>query len=535
MDQETTTNAHEFNYLKSAAELFNSGQFPAAAAALFRAVELCPDRASTHYYLGNALLSSSRPNEAVNAYLRALELRGDFPQAWNHLGKALYELGRLEESVDALRIALKLEPESARICNDLAVALKDAGRTAEALSLFDRSIRLYPQRGGAALALTNKAVLLVETGDFEGARCAADEALDIDPDAVMAWHLRVALKTVAPEDPDLASLESLLERADVLGMTPTNRSRLRFALSKAWLDAGDTDRAFTHLEQANQLKRATFVYDSAATTARMACIAKTFTPELLQLFSGRAGHPTDVPVFVIGMPRSGTSLVEQILASHPAVYGAGELALLGKVVPGAELAEPYHCPPVYPELLAGMDPESLTRLGREYESLLRQVCPDKARVVDKLPANFLFAGLIHLILPNARIIHCRRDTLDTCLSCYMATFSGDVMFAYDQRELGDYYRHYRMLTDHWRGVLPSTCYTEVHYEAVVGNLEQEARRLVEFCGLPWDEQCLRFHQTRRRVCTSSAVGVRKPIYRNSVGRSRDYARHLRPLMDALAS
>jgi tetratricopeptide (TPR) repeat protein len=523
----------ELAYHNSGGELFKSGQFSQAAAAYQRALELQPDRAGTHYNLANALLNSGRADEAIAAYRRAVQLRADFPRAWNNMGNALYRLGHLDEAIDAYRKALELEPDEAAACNNLANALRDSGRTAEALSLYDRAVGL--RQNGFERSLTNKAMLLIEMGELDGARHAVREALGINPNLVAAWHLRVMLKTLTPTDPDLESLERLLERADTLSMTGEDRMRLRFALGKAWLDAGEADRAFTHLEQANCLKRATFEYDSAAALARIDALRETFTPELLQRFSGTgAGHPTEVPVFVIGMPRSGTTLIEQILASHPLMQGAGELTLLRTLVPEVSPAQPYPCPPVYPPLLAEMTPAQLTCLGRKYESRLCELHPGKARVIDKMPANFLYAGFIHLILPDARIIHCRRDPLDTCLSCYTRVFNGDMVFAYDQAELGSYYRHYEALADHWRRVLPSERYTEVRYENVVENFESESRRLVEFCGVPWSEDCLGFHQSDRQIRTASAIAVRKPVYRSSVGRARAHARHLRPLIDALA-
>ena len=512
MDLETTADPQEFNHLSSGVELFNSGQFSAAAAAYSRALELRSDRASTHYNLANALLNAGRDAEAVAAFRRALELRPDFPRAWNNLGNALGRSARLAEAVSAYRQALELEPDSASVCNNIGLALMDLGRTQEALSYFDRAIRLSPR--GFDAPRINLASLLMETGEHARARGVVDEALELKPDLVAAWHLRVALKTVSRGDPDLNTLESLLER----DLPDAERIRLRFVLGKAWLDAGDPERAFVHLEHGNRLKRATFEYDSGATTARMAGIARTFTPELLRQVRGR-GHPSDVPIFIVGMPRSGTTLIEQILASHPAVQASGELTFLEKL---------------YPPLLAQMPAGQLSDLGREYERQVRSLRPDGEHVIDKNPLNFLYAGFIHTILPNARIIHCRRDPLDTCLSCYTRMFNGEVPFVYDQQELGAYYRQHEALARHWRILLPAERYTEVRYEEVVGNLEREARRLLEFCGLPWHEPCLSFHATGRQVRTSSALAVRAPVYHASIGRARDYARHLGPLMTALA-
>jgi Sulfotransferase family len=184
-------------------------------------------------------------------------------------------------------------------------------------------------------------------------------------------------------------------------------------------------------------------------------------------------------------------------------------------------------------VLARLSPTDLTRMGQEYVARVCDGYPDKRRVIDKMPVNFLYAGLIHLILPNARIIHCRRDAVDTCLSCYVRTFTGDVAFSYDLHELGHYYRHYSALMDHWRALLPPRCYLEVRYEDIVEDLEREARRMVEFCGLSWDAACLTFHENARPVHTASATEVRRPIYHTSVGRWRPYARHLAPLIAAL--
>jgi hypothetical protein len=231
-----------------------------------------------------------------------------------------------------------------------------------------------------------------------------------------------------------------------------------------------------------------------------------------------------MPIFVLGMPRSGTTLVEQILASHPQVHGAGELRALQRLVDG--LGD-------YPAAATRLAPAELARLGESYLAQIRPLAGGRAHLVDKMPANFLHAGLIHLMLPGARIVHCRRDPVDTCLSCYTKLFSGEQMFAYDLRELGLFHRAYQTLMAHWRAVLPPDRFIEVDYEAVVENLEGEARRLVAFLGLPWDEACLGFHKTERPVRTASVNQVRQPIYRTSAGRWKAHAAHLEPLLSAL--
>jgi tetratricopeptide (TPR) repeat protein len=503
-----------------------------AVAAYRSALELAPARAATHYNLANAYARAGLVEEALGAYRRALELRPDHSSTWNNFGNTLQRAGRHEEAIVAYRHALELEPEDASAANNLGTALRDVGRLDEALELFDRAVSL--RKPGFEDSLVNKGLLLLEMGESAGARHAATEALAANPRLVAAWHLRASLKRFSPEDEDLGRLHDLLAEADTQRLSVEDRMRLQFTLGKAWMDAGGLGRAFGHLSEGNRLKRGTFHYDGPLAAERMGSIATTFTRELLRTLAG-AGHPSEAPVFVVGMPRSGTSLVEQILASHPEVHGAGELQLLRELVPGVSSHEPEPCPPLYPPLLARLDIGELARLGREYADRVGGIGAGKTRVVDKMPLNFLYVGFIHAILPKARIIHCRRNALDTCLSCYIRPFCGDVAFAYDLRELGNYYRHYEELMAHWHALMPPERYTELHYEDVVADLEREARRLVEFCGLPWNDACLKYHQTSRSVRTASASEVRQPIYRTSVGRGKSCAAYLEPLLAALGN
>lgn len=240
------------------------------------------------------------------------------------------------------------------------------------------------------------------------------------------------------------------------------------------------------------------------------------------------GEPSALPVFIVGMPRSGTTLIEQIVSSHPQVTGAGELSALRLVVEGSGL---------FPDGMQGLAGEArgalFRQLGQAYLSRVTPLAQGRARLVDKMPSNFLYAGLIPLILPGARIIHARRDPVDTCLSCYTKRFAGEQPFAYDQAELGALYRSYARLMAHWRTVLPPERFIEVDYEAVVDDLEGEARRLIDFLDLPWDPACLNFHDNRRVVRTASLNQVRQPIYTTSKGRWHAYADYLGPLLEAL--
>jgi tetratricopeptide (TPR) repeat protein len=509
-----------------------AGKYDEAVELIGTALQHAPGHAVAHHNLGDALLALERTEEAVSAYQTALQRQPGRAVTHYKLGHAFYRLGRWQESVAAYRQALEREPGNARTANNLANALRQAGAAPqEALRLYDRAAN----RGGAPGAecpLTNKALLLMEMGDANGARTAVAQALALNPLSVPAWHIHACLKQFTPADPDLPVLEALAAAADERRLSMKDRICLRFTLGKAWLDAGDAGRAFSHFDDGNRLKRNTIQYDSAQACERIAAIGDTFTPQLLGRL-GDSGHPSEASVFVVGMPRSGTSLVEQILASHPEIYGAGELTVLRQLVSEVTMSPGSRYPPLYPSHLARLSPSDLTRIGREYESRAWAPLAGKRRFIDKMPANFVYVGFIHAILPNARIIHCRRDAMDTCLSCYIRDFGGDIAYSYDQRELGLYYRQYDLLMAHWCEILPSNRYIEVRYEDVVADVEREARRLVAFCGLEWSDSCLEFHQTPRVVRTASANEVRRPIYHSSVSRWKRYAHHLRPLFDAL--
>jgi hypothetical protein len=281
------------------------------------------------------------------------------------------------------------------------------------------------------------------------------------------------------------------------------------------------------------MKRATFTYNSAATTAWMAGIARAFDAAAMQRLASAGARPEAgfTPVFVLGMPRSGTTLVEQILASHPDMFGGGEMSFLGRVV---EAAGPY------PALAARLRAENVPAMGQAYLDAVQKRLGDAAIgghrfVVDKMPANFLYAGLIHLILPQARIIHCQRDPVDTCLSCYSKLFTREQLFSYDQREVGEFHRAYQALMAHWRSVLPATHFLEISYEAVVEDTEGQARRMLDFVGLDWSASCLEFYRTRRPVRTASVNQVRQPIYKSSSGRWKRFASELGPLVAALGA
>ncbi|HUC69088.1 MAG TPA: tetratricopeptide repeat protein [Stellaceae bacterium] len=483
------------------------------------ALALSAGEADFHVNRGKVLHRLGRDDEALAAYERALALRPQDAEALNDFGNALQSLDRHGEAVERYRQALDLKPGFAAAHDNLANSLHALDRHDEAIAEYQAALAAGPDN---AAAHSNLGTALRELGRLDEARCAFERAVALAPSQAF-FHLNLAeLKRFAAGDPQLAALARLADHAHSL--PPQEQIDLSFALAKAHADLGDFATAFTHLRQGNALKRREIDYDESATLSVLARIATILTPELLRAKAGR-GDPSELPVFIIGMPRSGTSLVEQILASHPDVFGAGEITTFTALT-YAEIA-------AFPEDVASIGSEALGALGAQYVAGLVARAPGARRVTDKLPANFLLTGLIHLALPRARIIHVRRDPRDTCWSCFATLFTAGQPFAFELGELGRYYRAYERLMAHWRHVLPEGAMLEINYEDIVADLPREARRLVAYCGLDWDEACLDFHRTHRAVRTASASQVRQPIYRSSIGRWRAYAGELGPLFDAL--
>ena len=512
-----------------AAVLGELGDFAAALDHAQRAVALEPSLVGPHVYAGFAEAGLGRDATALDWIDRALALAPASVPVLTARADALRRLDRVEEALAACRQALALEPQNGEARNTLGLICHKLGRDEEAVAAFAEAARLLPQPG---TALANQAMVLIELGHREEAAEVLDRALAADPGLAAAWYARADMKVYRAGDPDIAAMEALLQpQQPAAGNRRPARQRdldrllLHYALGKAYLDIADARRAFDHLNAGSRLKRAAIAFDGQATARWMKEMARSFPPPIFARF-GAAGEPSDTPIFVIGMPRSGTTLVQQILAALPGVHAAGEPRHVEHLTKALGAAYPAH-----PETLA---PEQLADFGRNYLARVLGDAPrDTRRVIDKMPNNFLHAGIIHLALPGARIIHCRRDPVDTCLSCYSKLFTTGQEFSYDMAELGGYFRAYAALMAHWRAVLPSGSFIEVEYEKIVSDLEGEARRLIAFCGLDWDAACLRFHEARRAVRTASMNQVRRPLYAGSIGRWRTFASELGPLLEAL--
>ncbi len=505
-------------------------RFDEALATYDRALALRPDHAKALYNRGNALRQLKRFDEALESYDRALAARPDDVNALNNRGNMLHELKCFDEALASYDRALALQPDHAEALNNRGDVLHERGDLHAALAHYRTALSLKPELADLYNGMGN---VLKELGQFQEAQSAYLEALRLDPNSTAAYVNLADAKTFKPGDAHLAAMEALAAKTE--GLSTTDRMRLDFALGKAYADLNDHSRSFEHLRAGNAAKRASISYDETAILGLFDRIEAAFTPELIAAKSG-GGDPSVLPIFVFGMPRSGTTLVEQIIASHPAVHGAGELRLLSDVV--RSVRSPDGKSPFYPEFVAALDAEALRQIGARYAAMLREHAanhgaPSAERITNKGLSNYRYAGLIHLALPNAKIIHTIRDPLDTCMSCFSKLFTAEQSYTYDLGELGRYYRRYERLMAHWHRALPVGRILDVRYEDVVADLEKQARRIIAYCGLPWDDRCLSFHETDRPVRTASATQVRQPIYRSAIGRWRVYENHIEPLLNGL--
>ena len=538
--------------------LMAAGDLDAAATALARALALDPASADAHLNMGNLLRRRGDAAGAIGHYRQAIAGRPGFAEAEASLGDLFAERGEPEAAVVHFDRAVRLRPNDRQALAGLGAALVALDRAAEALGPLRRAVGLAPRDGRALLALGQA---LGQLDRFAEAAAALEQAVGVAPDLADAWVARARLarilgrfdeaqahldRALAVDADSVAALVLLAEqqrgrltaeraaRIESLAARPDlaadPRSRLRYALGLLAQDAGDYDAAFGNFAAANALQRDRLagrgmVYDPAAQTRQVDRMIAAFDGVHFGRVAGQ-GVDSELPVFIVGMPRSGTTLVEQILASHSRVHGAGERTDVAALVGELSVSAPY------PEGAAALSVETIGRVAGSHLDRLRPLAPSAARIVDKQPFNFYNLGLIATLFPRARIVHCRRDPMDTCLSCFVQMFEFPFPWACDLAALGHYYREYERLMAHWRATLPAPS-LEVVYEETVADPETASRRLVAFCGLEWEAGCLAFHATERPVRTASLQQVRRPVYGGSVGQWRRYERHLGPLVAAL--
>ena len=455
---------------------------------------------------------------------RALEKAPDFYQGWMDLGLARQEQDKTDAALAAYARAMRLEPN--RASGFVAAGTTNAmvGRHDEAIDLFRQARDRNPSHPGALSGLGH---VLKTIGKQDEAIASYRECIRHNPNHGETWWSLANLKTFRFTDDEIATMQAQLENEN---LPDEQRANFEFALGKAFEDAGDYEQAFSYYAQGNDNRRQRESYDPVQTADLHDRFIKTFSKAFLEENSA-SGDPSNAAIFIVGLPRSGSTLIEQILASHPDVEGTHELPDLGRIARSIGLHREDRS--VYPEATALLGEDELRELGAEYlRRTERHRELGRPRFTDKLPNNFVHIGFLSLILPNARVINAKRHPLDSCLGSYKQLFARGQPYTYDLYELGEFYLEYQRMIDHWHDVLPGKV-LDVQYEDTVEDLETQVRRMLEHCDLPWNEACMKFYETDRAVKTASSEQVRQPIYSSSVQLWRHYEHHLGPLIEVL--
>jgi tetratricopeptide (TPR) repeat protein len=527
-------------------------RLPEAIDSSRRAIELLPGLSAAHTNLGLSLAGLGQRREALACYRQALRLDPHSVEALGHLANVLRELGERKEALVLYRQALDLDPVRAASHCNLGGALLELRQTEEGAVCLQRALQLQPEYPQAQLglaaalrlqgqadqaalicravlertpmsaeALTLLGELHADRGRFDEAQALWQQAIAVEPDHAPAYCAIAAHRRMRTDD------RAWLEAVQALLAKPlpfTQELALRYALGKYCDDLGQYDEAFASYRHANELaQRCGERYDRAKLARHVTRIVSAFDASFVRQRQPGASD-SELPVFIVGMPRSGTSLTEQILASHPQVFGAGEVRFWERAL--EVLDGPSLEPRAAGSVLAGM--------ARDYLERVSARAGEARRIVDKMPANFLCAGLIHAVFPRARIIHMQRHPLDTCVSIYSQNFLAMEPYANDLENLAHYYGEYRRITAHWRAVFGSETLLEVPYEGLIAEQEAWTRRMLNFIGVPWDPQCLEFHRTERSVLGASRWQVRQRISAASAGRWRHYEKHLGALRGLIA-
>jgi len=509
--------------------LHSQGRKAEALEHLRRCLELDPTLAEAHSNLGQLLLELSLLEEALVHCREAVRLQPSFPEARLNLGRVLRALGRPAEAKTCYAEALRLDPGRAVAWHDMGQIVHEEGRLEESLAWFEKSLTLEPD---FAPAHCDRGVVLEELGDLEAAERSFRAALGRGPGQVEAYYQLATLVQGRLPAADLATMRQLSAEP---GLTDDERSTVHSGIALVLDARGDYDGAADHLRHANALGLADArsrgrAYDPADHERLIASLIATCTPSFFERVRD-FGVETERPIFIVGLPRTGTTLTEQILASHRQVFGAGELSLARDSF--ESLPRIMNCADPAPLCLGRLDRATALQLARHHLDRLSALNPQARRVVDKMPGNYLYMGLLAALFPRARFIHCRRDRRDVAVSCWMTHFR-NVGWANDPEHIARRIVACERLMEHWSRVLPVRC-LDVQYEDTVADLERAARRLVAWCGLDWDPACLAFHEGRRTVRSASLAQVRRPLYTQAVGRWKHYEQALAPLLALLQS
>lgn len=539
---------------------YEAGNIPQAAVQIANLLQNSPHRHEVLHLAGDIAAKQQRSLEAINFYQRAVESAADNDAralSWAGIGHVARDTGQPLHAEEAFRRASLAAPHVTQYTLDLAQTFSDQGKFEVALDLLRKHAKDHPgnatpywaigallmqwQRAADALAAYEIAIALdpeyaavyiyvgavhAILGDFEKAEQNYRKALSLYADAP-AYYQLAQIKKFSPDDSDIAAMEARLDRGADLHIDI--RVDAALGLAKAYDDIKDYERAFHFMKMGNDLKRRSVDYSVRADVKVMEDIAVLFGEDFIEHYQGHSGSDL-APIFIVGMPRSGTTLLEQMLAAHSEIKAGGELSYMGRIA--RELGRTWEG---RGDRAPGDDFEvfaDLTRSAMRYAELTANLRHRHPRFTDKMPENFEYIGLIHLLFPKSTIIHCRRNPVATCFSCYQRRFGTGNYYTFDMSDLGERYGGYRRMMQHWHEVLPGRI-LDVQYEETVADPEHTIRRVLDFCGLEFEPACLDYYKVKRAVSTSSNVQVRKPIYRSSLEHWHHYERHLLPLIDSL--
>jgi tetratricopeptide (TPR) repeat protein len=509
--------------VKIAREHHNAGRWRAAETIYRRILDQVPDHAQTHLLLGTLYVQTGQYEQAIDLIGKAMAALGERADMHLNIGEAHRRLDQLPQAIEHFRKAVQLKPDMGEAYTNLSLAYIQQEDFERAIETGKKAVELRPDNATAFSAL---GYAQRSAGQLEESLVSFDRALELDPASPDAAYHMTAARKFKSDDPLLVKFETALERP---GLSQPQVVSLHFALAKAYDDAGEYDHAFEHYRQGNRARRASVPYDRRYQQHLTDRFIAFFTPRYMA-DRRHWGHDSDKPIFIIGLPRSGTSLVEQILSSHPKVEGAGELKAMGDLV---NEAPALFSPPIgIPQCLDKLSDDQARAMADRYLKALDAHGPDADRVTDKHTINYQLVPLIRTLFPKAKFIHIQRDAKDTCLSCYFQMFREGQPFSYDLADTAHYYALYTRMMHQWTDELGIDM-LDVPYEQLVHNVESVSRDMVKWCGLKWDKQCLKFYESKRPVQTASVWQVREPIYTRSLGRAKHYARHLQMLDEAL--